>query len=51
MPDDIKAGRGLANMRSRARDLGADFRLESLSPGTRIAIELPVIVLREPAAA
>lgn len=51
MPEDIKAGRGLANMRSRARDLGADFRLESLSPGTRVALDLPVIALRETAAA
>jgi signal transduction histidine kinase len=51
IPDEVRAGRGLANMRSRARDLGAQFRLESLSPGTRVTINLPVTALREPAAA
>jgi signal transduction histidine kinase len=35
------AGRGLANMQARARELGATLRVRSAGRGTEIELELP----------
>ncbi len=48
LPDTVRAGRGLANMKSRARDLGAALCLEPLHPGTRVSLRLPLLPTREP---
>jgi signal transduction histidine kinase len=37
-------GVGLNSMRERAESLGGSFRLSSLSPGTELAVELPLAV-------
>jgi signal transduction histidine kinase len=34
-------GRGLANMRQRARSLGGDLETAALSPGTRVCLRIP----------
>lgn len=43
MPDQPAHGRGLANMRGRARELGARLQWHALARGTRVALELPDI--------
>jgi len=44
LPDPPSEGRGLANMRRRARDLGASLRVErgALGVGTLVALSLPL---------
>jgi signal transduction histidine kinase len=41
MPIDIVRGRGLDNMRARARVIGAGLRWERSDPGTRVVLEVP----------
>jgi signal transduction histidine kinase len=41
MPIDIVRGRGLDNMRARARAIGARLRWERNDPGTRVVLEVP----------
>lgn len=36
-------GRGLSNMRQRAKRLGADLQIEALAPGTRVVLRLPIV--------
>jgi signal transduction histidine kinase len=36
------AGRGFANMRSRAVELGGELRIESAEPGTVVSLWLPL---------
>ncbi len=40
MPATPRRGRGLANMRSRARELGAELAWVALAPGTRVELRL-----------
>jgi signal transduction histidine kinase len=40
--DDAAAGKGLANMRCRALELGAEFTIEDAGPGTTILLRLPL---------
>ncbi|MFM8844728.1 MAG: sensor histidine kinase [Gammaproteobacteria bacterium] len=44
LPDPPSEGRGLANMRRRARDLGGSLRVErgALGVGTLVALSLPL---------
>jgi signal transduction histidine kinase len=35
-------GRGMAHMRLRAREMGAELRLEAAHPGTRVSLLWPV---------
>jgi len=42
LPAAIPYGRGLGNMESRARDMGARLEFERLAPGTRLVLTLPV---------
>lgn len=44
MPPNVVGGRGLDNMRSRARDIGATVRWEDNGPGTRVVFDLPACV-------
>jgi signal transduction histidine kinase len=39
--DEPSAGRGLDNMRTRAKALGGSLEIEALRPGTRIRLRLP----------
>ena len=41
MPPVIRAGRGIANMRTRAAELGGMLRIDS-ADGTRIGLEVPL---------
>jgi signal transduction histidine kinase len=41
LPDTVRAGRGLANMRHRAAALDGTLTLEPLDPGTRVSLCLP----------
>lgn len=45
MPPDVRHGRGIDNMRSRARDIGASLRWESDGTGTRVVLEMPAVRL------
>lgn len=40
MPEQARAGRGLANMRYRAREIGADFSMQPGHPGTVVNLRL-----------
>lgn len=42
MPPSVVRGRGLDNMRGRARAIGAELRWEGNSPGTRVLLEVPL---------
>lgn len=42
LPETITYGRGLAHMESRAHSIGARLELIRLTPGTRIALTLPL---------
>jgi signal transduction histidine kinase len=42
LPQTIECGRGLNNMQSRARDIGATLQYDRLDPGTRISLFLPL---------
>lgn len=42
LPDTIECGRGLNNMQSRARDIGATLHYDRLDPGTCISLSLPL---------
>lgn len=39
---DAPLGRGLASMRARAREIGAQLAIESTSSGTRVRLDLPL---------
>jgi PAS domain S-box-containing protein len=41
LPDPMRAGRGMSNMRRRAREIGATLEWERLSPGTRVLVTMP----------
>jgi signal transduction histidine kinase len=41
LPAEAAAGRGIANMQTRARALGAKLRVRAGAPGTRVELELP----------
>jgi signal transduction histidine kinase len=50
-PAVTKAGMGLANLRARARDLGAELRIDSApGRGTRIRVRVPARAIRAAAA-
>jgi signal transduction histidine kinase len=42
MPADVVRGRGVDNMRSRARAIGAELQWEGNGPGTRVVLEVPL---------
>jgi signal transduction histidine kinase len=37
-PDSVPPGRGMAHMRLRAREMGAELRIEAAHPGTRVSL-------------
>lgn len=42
LPAEIRAGRGLGNMRRRARDIGARLEIAAARPGTAVRLWLPL---------
>ncbi len=43
LPENVRAGVGIASMRERAEELGGTFRMEGVEPhGTRVVAELPI---------
>ena len=46
--DDATAGKGLANMRCRALELGGEFTIEAVGQGTTIMLRLPLDTPAEP---
>lgn len=42
LPDELRAGRGLNNIRQRAREIGASLHLANAAQGAEVVLELPL---------